>query len=79
MENKDEVEERLFFLHRDLASQVRLAFFDTRSRFFCKEGGNLRARAYSPDRQPDLNQVVVAALVSEDGRPIACEVWPGSF
>jgi hypothetical protein len=78
-ENKDAVEERLFSLHRDLFSQVRLVFFDTTSLYFHGEGGTLGEHGYSRDRRPDLHQVVVGALLAEDGRPISCEVRPGGF
>ena len=78
-ENREAIEEGLFSFRRDLFSQVRLMFFDTASLYFHGEGGGLGERGYSRDRRPELNQVVLGALLSEDGRPISCEVRPGGF
>jgi len=78
-EEKDRIEEGLFSLRRDLFSRVRLVFFDTTSFYFHGEGGELGEGGYSRDRRPKLNQVVVGALLSEDGRPILCEVKFGRF
>ena len=77
-EEKGRIEEGLFRRNRDLFSRVRLVFFDTTSLFFFGEGGELGERGYSRDRRPELVQVVVGALLAEDGRPISCEVLPGN-
>ena len=77
-EEKDRIEEGLFARNRDLFSEVRLVFFDTTSFYFHGEGGELGERGYSRDRRPELVQVVAGALLAGDGRPIACEVFPGN-
>ena len=78
-ENKDEVEERLFATHRDLFTQLELVFFDTTSFYFEGEGDKqLRQYGHSKDHRPDRHQVVVGALLTQTGRPLSCEVWPGN-
>ncbi len=76
---KDLVEEALFARRRDLFSEFHLAFFDTTSLYFEGEGGEeLGEHGYSRDHRPDLPQMVVAAVLDAEGRPVACELWPGS-
>ena len=76
---KDRVEEGLFRRRRDLFTSLRLVFFDTTSIYFCGEGGEtLGERGHSKDKRPDLKQMVVGAVVDQDGRPVCCEMWPGN-
>ncbi len=76
---KDVVEERLFLLNRHLFSGLALVFFDTTSIYFEGAGGEtIGARGHSKDHRPDLNQMVVGAVLDENGRPICCEMWPGN-
>jgi transposase len=76
---KDRIEEALFEHHRDLFSELELVFFDTTSIYFEGEGGDtLGQRGYSKDHRPDLKQLVVGAVLDGQGRPIACELWPGN-
>ena len=76
---KDVVEERLFARRRDLFSRLELVFFDTTSICFEGEGGeSLGQRGHSKDKRPDLKQMVVGAVIDEEGRPICCELWPGN-
>ncbi|HNR24973.1 MAG TPA: IS1634 family transposase [Candidatus Bipolaricaulis anaerobius] len=77
-EGKDRIEEKLFARNRDLFTDLRIVFFDTTSLYFHGEGGELGARGHSRDHRPELNQVVVGALLSGDGRPISCEVYRGN-
>lgn len=77
--NKDLVEELLFSANRHLFSELDLVFFDTTSIYFEGQGGQtLGQRGYSKDHRPDLNQMVVGALINDRGRPICCEMWPGN-
>ncbi len=77
--NKDLVEEMLFSANRHLFSELDLVFFDTTSIYFEGQGGQtLGQRGYSKDHRPDLNQMVVGALINDRGRPICCEMWPGN-
>jgi transposase len=77
--NKDLIEEMLFFDNRDLFSKLDLVFFDTTSIYFEGQGGDhFGNRGFSKDHRPDLHQMVVGALLDDNGRPICCEMWPGN-
>jgi hypothetical protein len=77
--NKDSVERALFESTRTLFTSLDLVFFDTTSIYFEGEGGEtLGQYGHSKDHRPDLKQIVVGAVLDGDGRPIACETWPGN-
>ncbi len=77
--NKDLIEELLFKYNRDLFSELELVFFDTTSIYFEGRGGaSIGQRGFSKDHRPDLNQMVVGAIIDDKGRPICCEMWPGN-
>ena len=77
--NKDLIEELLFKYNRDLFSELELVFFDTTSIYFEGRGGDsIGQRGFSKDHRPDLNQMVVGAIIDDKGRPICCEMWPGN-
>ena len=76
---KDRIEEDLFAHRRDLFTDLQLVFFDTTSIYFEGEGGeNIGQRGHTKDHRPDLNQMVVGAVLDGQGRPICCELWPGN-
>jgi hypothetical protein len=76
---KDLIEEALFARRRDLFSAFDLVFFDTTSLYFEGDGGETLGRhGYSRDHRPDLHQMVVAAVLDNEGRPVCCELWPGN-
>jgi transposase len=76
---KDLVEESMFFERRDLFTGLDLVFFDTTSIYFEGEGGEtLGQRGHSRDHRPDLNQMVVGAVIDSKGKPVCCEMWPGN-
>jgi len=76
---RDEVEEAMFAGRRDLFTDLSLAFFDTTSLYFEGQGGESLGRyGHSKDHRPDLRQMVVGAVLTGDGRPICCELWPGN-
>lgn len=76
---KDQVEEALFHHRRDLFTEFSLAFFDTTSIYFEGAGGeSLGQYGHSKDHRPDLKQMIVGAVLSDDGRPVSCELWPGN-
>ena len=78
-EEKQGVEERLFAARRDLFTEVSLAFFDTTSLYFEGNGGEtLGHYGHSKDHRPDLRQLVLGAVLTQEGRPLSCEVWPGN-
>ncbi len=76
---KDLVEEGLFAHRRNLFSNLDLVFLDTTSIYFEGQGGEtLGQHGHSKDHRPDLKQMVVAAVLDGDGRPLCCELWPGN-
>jgi hypothetical protein len=78
-DNREEVEEALFHRRRDLFTQCTLAFFDTTSLYFEGRGGeSLGQLGFSKDHRPDLRQMIVGAVLTEEGRPVCCEFWPGN-
>ena len=78
-ESKDSIEEALFQHRRDLFTEVTLAFFDTTSIYFEGRGGeSLGQYGHSKDHRPDLKQMVVGAVLTGEGRPMSCELWPGN-
>jgi hypothetical protein len=76
---KDRIEEGIFDHRRDLFTDLQLVFFDTTSIYFEGEGGqDIGQRGFSKDHRPDLDQMVVGAVLDGQGRPICCELWPGN-
>lgn len=77
--NKDLIEEMMFSANRHLFTSLDLVFFDTTSIYFEGRGGaTLGQKGFSKDHRPDLNQMVVGAVLDDEGRPICCEMWPGN-
>jgi transposase len=73
------VEEALFQRRRDLFTECTLAFFDTTSLYFEGRGGeSLGQFGFSKDHRPDRRQMIVGAVLTEDGRPVCCQFWPGN-
>jgi len=78
-EVKDKVEEGLFRCQQDLFTELSLVFFDTTSLYFEGHGGeSLGQYGNSKDHRPDLRQTIVGAVLTGEGRPISCELWPGN-
>jgi len=76
---KDIIEELMFDHRKNLFTDLDLVFLDTTALYFEGEGGKtIGERGHSKDHRPDLNQMVVGALLDDHGRPIACEMWPGN-
>jgi transposase len=76
---KDVLEEELFAARRDLLTTLDIVFMDTTSLYFEGAGGQtLGRRGFSKDHRPDLNQMILAALLDGDGRPVCTEMWPGN-
>lgn len=76
---KDLIGEEMFAFRRDLFTSLDLVFLDTTSIYFEGQGGEtLGRKGHSKDHRPDLNQVVVGALLDNQGKPLACEMWPGN-
>ncbi len=76
---KDVIEEMIFFKKRDMFTHLDLVFFDTTSIYFEGHGGdNLGKKGYSKDHRSDLNQMIVGAVIDDNGKPLCCEMWPGN-
>jgi len=75
---KDLIEECLFLERRDLFTGLDLVFFDTTSLYFEGAGGTIGRKGHSKDHRPDLNQMVVGAVIDNNGKPVCCEMWPGN-
>jgi transposase len=78
-DNKDAIEEALYSRHKDLFTELSLAFFDTTSIYFEGDGGeSLGQYGNSKDHRPDLKQMVVGAVLTGEGQPVCSELWPGN-
>lgn len=78
-ENKERIERALFLRDRTLFdTAVDLVFFDTTSTYFEGRASLLRRYGFSKDHRPDRVQIVVGVVMSRDGWPLACEVFPGN-
>ena len=75
---KDLIEESIFLERRDLFTGLDLVFFDTTSIYFEGCGGSIGRKGHSKDHRPDLNQMVVGAVIDNKGKPVCCEMWPGN-
>jgi transposase len=76
---KELIEEGIFFKRRDLFTALDLVFFDTTSIYFEGQGGQrLGKKGHSRDHRPDLNQMVIGAVLDSKGKPVCCEMWPGN-
>jgi hypothetical protein len=76
---KDRIEERLFDRRRDLFTDLSVVFMDTTSLYFEGEGGaTLGELGHSKDFRPQLNQMIVAIIMDQTGRPVCSEMWPGN-
>lgn len=76
---KDVLEERLFARRRDLFTGLDMVFFDTTSIYFEGQGGEtLGQYGHSKDHRPDLRQLVVGAVLDNEGQPVCAELWPGN-
>ena len=76
---KDLIEEGIFLERRDLFTGLDLVFFDTTSIYFEGSGGEtIGQKGHSKDHRPDLNQMVVGAVIDNKGNPVCCEMWPGN-
>jgi len=76
---KDLVEERLFAGRHDLFSELSVVFMDTTTLYFEGRGGDtLGKHGHTKDYRPHLNQMVVAIIMDQNGRPVCSEMWPGN-
>jgi transposase len=77
--HKDQIEIALYQREKDLFSMnLNLVFYDLTSSYFEGDCCPLAHHGYSRDRRPDLKQVVIGLLVTDEGLPIAHQVYPGN-
>lgn len=78
--SKEKIEKFLFSQLTDLFSiKLNLVFYDLTSTYF--EGGScpLAKFGYSRDHRPDKKQIVLGLLVTDEGLPIAHQVYNGNI
>jgi len=77
-EMKEDIEKDLYYKLRDLFTlKLNLIFYDTTSSYFEGEGPSTAKHGKSRDHRPDKHQIVIGLLVTDEGIPIAHEVFDG--
>jgi len=77
---KEEIEGSLFSRLTDLFSlKLNLIFYDLTSTYFEGQACPLAEFGYSRDRRPDKKQIVLGLLVTDEGLPIAHQIYNGSI
>lgn len=78
--SKEEIEKNLFSRLTDLFSlQLNLIFYDLTSTYFEGQSCPLAEFGYSRDHRPDARQVVLGLLVTDEGLPIAHQIYQGNI
>lgn len=76
---KEKIESSLFGRLTDLFSlELNLIFYDLTSTYFEGQGCSLAEFGYSRDRRPDKKQIVLGLLVTDEGLPIAHQIYNGN-
>ncbi|TET11388.1 IS1634 family transposase, partial [Candidatus Aerophobetes bacterium] len=77
-EMKEDIEKDLYYKLRDLFTlKLNLIFYDTTSSYFEGEGPSIAKHGKSRDHRPDKHQIIIGLLVTDEGLPIAHEVFEG--
>ena len=77
--HKDRIEITLHEREKDLFSMnLNLVFYDLTSSYFEGDACPLGKNGYSRDHRPDRAQVVIGLLVTDEGLPIAHQVYAGN-
>ncbi|MBI4707637.1 MAG: IS1634 family transposase [Candidatus Omnitrophica bacterium] len=78
--SKEKIEESLFSRLTDLFSlKLNIIFYDLTSTYFEGKSCPLAKFGYSRDRLPDKKQIVLGLLVTDEGLPIAHQVYNGNL
>jgi transposase len=79
IENKDSIELELFEQTKNLFNlKLDMVFWDTTSTYFEGNGpAGLAEYGYSKDHRPDRVQIIVGVLMTQEGIPVAHQVFPG--
>ncbi len=80
-EHKDILEQHLFEQVRDLFHlKLDLVFWDTTSTYFEGSGPEALAKfGHSKDRRSDRVQIIIGLLMTQEGIPVAHEIFPGNM
>ena len=77
--HKDRIEIALHEREKDLFSMnLNLVFYDLTSSYFEGDACPLGKHGYPRDHRPDCKQVVIGLLVTDEGLPIAHQVYQGN-
>jgi transposase len=79
--HKQDLEKDLFFKTANLFNQeLDLIMFDTTSLKYWGEGEDveLLQYGYSKEKRGDLKQLIIGILMTKEGLPIGCEIFPGN-
>lgn len=77
--HKDQIEIALHEREKDLFSMnLNLVFYDLTSSYFEGDSCPLAHHGYSRDHRPDREQVVIGLLVTDEGLPLAHQVYTGN-
>lgn len=77
--HKDAVEIALHEREKDLFSlKLNMVFYDLTSSYFEGEQCPVGKKGYSRDHRPDLKQIAIGLLVTDEGLPIAHHVYSGN-
>jgi transposase len=79
--HKQDLEKDLFFKAANLFNQeLDLVMFDTTSLKYWGEGEDiaLLQYGYSKEKRGDLKQLIIGILMTKDGLPVGCEIFPGN-
>jgi len=79
--HKKDIQKEIFFKATDLFSQkLDLVMFDTTSIKYWGEAKDIDIlqHGYSKEKRGDLKQLIVGVLMTKDGIPCACEIFPGN-
>ena len=78
--SKERIEHFLFRRLTDLFSlKLNLIFYDLTSTYFEGQACPLSEFGYSRDRRPDKKQILLGLLVTDEGLPIAHQIYNGSI
>ena len=77
---KEKIEEFLFMRLTDLFSlKLNLIFYDLTSTYFEGQSCPIAKFGYSRDKRPDKKQIVLGLLVTDEGIPIAHQIYNGNI
>jgi transposase len=79
--HKVDLEKDLFFKATNLFNQeLDLVMFDTTSLKYWGKGEDvdILQYGYSKEKRGDLKQLIIGILMTKEGLPVACEVFPGN-